>query len=79
MDDSLLSPTPPFPKTPRYKLAGALATMTLIFAVVPSYIFVKATGFLLGAVFFGQPGIDRILNFLNTRYPNWMDAIDIRK
>jgi hypothetical protein len=41
--------------------------------------FVKGTTFFMGFGFFGQPILERGLNWLNHTYPNWQKLLEIRK
>ncbi|RPA77429.1 hypothetical protein BJ508DRAFT_212779 [Ascobolus immersus RN42] len=73
-----LSPTPPFPHTARYQIAAIFAPLALVSLFIHSAWVMRSMTFISGAAFFGQPGIDRALNWLNIHYPNWMELLDLR-
>ncbi len=76
---SALSPSPPFPTyTPRLRLAAPM--MPLFFAqFISAAVFARATTFLLGFLFFGQPLLTRAAHWLTHRYPNWREYLELRK
>ncbi|KAI9831564.1 MAG: hypothetical protein M1819_004795 [Sarea resinae] len=74
-----LSPTAPFPKEKaRLKLAGVLAPACLGALLVTSSMFVKATTFLIGSAFFGDPAISRGITWLDHNYPDWQKLLELR-
>lgn len=73
-----LSPTPPFGKKPRYVIASVVIPGLPVTLFLSSALIVKSIGLLAGLIFFGQPGIDRGIRYLNVRYPHWTDLLDIR-
>lgn len=75
-----LSPPPPYPpNTARYKIAGAIfVPLILATAFVPAWIWHRASSFSLGFAFFGQPLIDRGIEFFITHVPNWQELLDLR-
>jgi hypothetical protein len=78
--NSALSPTPPFRKdTARFKFGGALLPILLLSLVLRSAWVMRGTTFLLGAAFFGQPGINVGWRWLNTNYPTWAEKLDLNK
>ncbi|KAJ5541254.1 hypothetical protein N7494_006330 [Penicillium frequentans] len=67
-----LAGTAPFPRTmPRLRLGSVIAVLSLISAFVSSYVFMKASGFIVGIVFFGDPVIWRGIKFLDLHVPHW--------
>lgn len=65
-----LSPTPPFPReTARLRLATLVVPLFAASVFISSYAFVKATTFGVGFGFFGDPVIQRGLQWLNRKYP----------
>lgn len=75
-----LSPTPPFSSTlPRLKLAGILAPVLLVSLLLPSKYYVKGVELLGGLALFTQPLAIKGMHWLNTNYPGWMMALDLRK
>jgi hypothetical protein len=55
---------------------------TLISAVVPftsSYWIIKLVGFTVGLGFFGDPIFTYTINILNTKVPDWKEALDLQK
>ncbi|KAL2870158.1 DUF3292 domain-containing protein [Aspergillus lucknowensis] len=74
-----LSPTPPFSRmTPRLRLAGVLASGFLVSFVTPSYWFMKMSTFFTGFVFFGDPILQRGIQYLNREYPHWMRLLELQ-
>ncbi|RPA93927.1 hypothetical protein L873DRAFT_1703435 [Choiromyces venosus 120613-1] len=74
-----LSPTSPFPKhKPRLKIAGLVAPMLLTSLFVDAYMFTKASSFITGIVFFGDPIISRIVPWLNREFPGWQKLLELR-
>jgi len=61
------------------KLAALLAPGLLVSLFLPSWMFVKGTTFFVGFGFFGQPILERGLNWLNRTYPHWQKILEIRK
>lgn len=79
-DCSALSPTPPFPKyAARLRLASVLAPLVLVSLFTTSYMVIKASGFMFGFVFFGDPLIVRGAKYLNRRFPHWQKVLELRK
>ncbi|KAJ5643654.1 uncharacterized protein N7484_006161 [Penicillium longicatenatum] len=71
-----LAGTAPFPRlAPRLRLASVIVPLCLISAFVNSYIFMKASGFLIGVVFFGDPIIWRSIKFLDFHIPHWQKIL----
>ncbi|RPA86457.1 hypothetical protein BJ508DRAFT_234381 [Ascobolus immersus RN42] len=73
-----LSPTPPFPTTARLQLAAFVAPVFLAsFIITPTFLIHTST-FTFGVLFFSQPLIDGILEYLNRECPGWYKIIDPR-
>ncbi|KAI9851612.1 MAG: hypothetical protein M1838_003206 [Thelocarpon superellum] len=74
-----LSPTPPFPRdAARLRLGAILGSAIPVAFMTTSAVAVKATGFIMGAVFFGDPITSRGLKLLNEKVPHWERFLDIR-
>ncbi|KAI9367464.1 hypothetical protein BJX61DRAFT_528349 [Aspergillus egyptiacus] len=74
-----LSPTPPFPMmTPQLRLAGVLASGLLVSLLTSSYIFMKMSTFFGGLGFFGDPILQRGMQYLNQHYPHWMQLLNLQ-
>ncbi|OKL64615.1 hypothetical protein UA08_00569 [Talaromyces atroroseus] len=74
-----LSPTPPFPRdTARLRLAAVLVSMILVSLLTTSYLAVKASGFMFGFIFFGDPVLVRGTKYLNRRFPHWQKILELR-
>ncbi|KAL6232063.1 hypothetical protein BDW75DRAFT_243323 [Aspergillus navahoensis] len=74
-----LSPTPPFPKTtPRLRMAGVLASGLLVAFLTSSYVFMKMTTFFVGLGFFGDPLIQRGIQYLDRKYPHWKELSQLQ-
>jgi Protein of unknown function (DUF3292) len=79
-NDSALSPTPPFPRYwPQIRLALLLVPGLFASFFVTNAMFLKVTTFLTGFLFFGQPVLDRGLQWLNREFPHWQKLLEIRK
>lgn len=77
---SALSPTPPFhPNRARMKIAAFIMPLVFLTALVKSAVVVKCTGAVIGFVFFGQPVIDRGVEWLDDTFPDWKRVIELRK
>ncbi|KZT00031.1 uncharacterized protein LAESUDRAFT_709421 [Laetiporus sulphureus 93-53] len=74
-----LSPTPPFSHAPRLRLAAVVLSLMVAMTIVPSALFVKATTFGIGFAIFGQPIMTRSVHWITTRYPNWREALELRR
>lgn len=76
---SALSPSPPFPTyMPRLRLAAPLVPL-LLAQYINIVIFVRATTFLLGFLFFGQPLLTRAVHWLSHRHPYWRQYLELRR
>lgn len=76
----VLSPMPPFPMvTPYLRLVGVLTFALLASFIISSYAFVKISTFLSGFFFFGDPVIQRIVEFLDRRYTHWKRLLELQK
>lgn len=77
---SALSPTPPFPRFwPRIRLALLLVPALFTSLFVTGSMFFKGSTFITGFVFFGQPVMDKGIEWLNSEFPNWQKLLEIRK
>ncbi|KAJ2906953.1 uncharacterized protein MKZ38_009816 [Zalerion maritima] len=74
-----LSPTPPFPLLPsRLRIATLILPLLPVSLFTSSYMFTKATTFILGAAFFGDPILQRGLSLLNREFPHWKKLLELR-
>jgi len=74
-----LSPTPPFPHDAyRLRLAALVVPMLGASFFISSYMLVKGITFGTGFGFFGDPVIQRGLEYLNQNYPNWQKLLELR-
>ncbi|KAK3064397.1 hypothetical protein LTS18_007545 [Coniosporium uncinatum] len=74
-----LSPTPPFPHDAyRLRLAALIVAMLGASFFISSYTLVKGTTFGTGFGFFGDPVIQRGLEYLNKHYPKWQKLLELR-
>ncbi|KAF4255854.1 hypothetical protein KXW98_005165 [Aspergillus fumigatus] len=74
-----LSPTPPFPaSTPCLRLSSVLVAGFLGSLLTSSYVFVKLGTFLFGFVFFGDPVLQRFINYLNHAFPHWQKLLNLQ-
>ena len=73
-----LSPTPPFPHSPRYRLAALVVPLLLVSLITTSYMFMKANEFIIGAAFFSDPLMQRGIKILNEKIPDWPKYLEIR-
>lgn len=75
-----LSPTPPYSSTvPRLKLAGCIAPVFLMSLILPSRYYVKGLEVIVGLALFTQPLTLKGLHWLNENYPDWPQALELRK
>ncbi|KAL2827384.1 hypothetical protein BDW59DRAFT_179151 [Aspergillus cavernicola] len=69
-----LSATPPFATlTPRLRLAGVLAAGLLASLITSSYMFMKMSTLFVGLGFFGDPILQRCIQYLDRKYPHWKE------
>ncbi|KAL4973929.1 hypothetical protein BDW66DRAFT_140986 [Aspergillus desertorum] len=74
-----LSPTPPFSMmTPRLRLAGVMASGLVVAFVTSSYVFMKMATFFVGLGFFGDPLIQRGIQYLDREYPHWKELSQLQ-
>lgn len=74
-----LSPTKPFAQlTPKLKLASLAAPGIAVSLVTSSYMFTKMNAFFVGFGFFGDPLIQRGIQLLNEKIPDWPKYLEIR-
>lgn len=55
-------------------VAGFLGSL-----LTSSYVFVKLGTFLFGFVFFGDPVLQRFINYLNHAFPHWQKLLNLQK
>ena len=78
--DSALSPTPPFsPFTPYLRFSCVLALAFAASLVTSSHLFVKGTTLVTGFSFFGDPLIQRGMEYLDDKYPLWRKSLLLEK
>lgn len=65
--------------TPRLRLAGVLASGLLVALLTSSYVFMKIATFSVGLAFFGDPLIQRGIQYLNREYPHWKELSQLQK
>ncbi|KAL4914551.1 hypothetical protein BDW62DRAFT_219957 [Aspergillus aurantiobrunneus] len=74
-----LSPTSPFAiLTPRLRLAGVLVSGLLMALLTSSYVFVKMSTFIAGFGFFGDPILQRGIQYLDREYPHWKELAQLQ-
>jgi hypothetical protein len=74
-----LSPTPPFPQDIyRLRLASLVVPLFATSIFINSYMFIKGLTFGIGFAFFGDPVIQRGLEMLNRKFPNWQKLLEVR-
>ncbi|KAF2761079.1 hypothetical protein EJ05DRAFT_461727 [Pseudovirgaria hyperparasitica] len=74
-----LSPTKPFPRSiHRLRLASLIVPLLAVSFFITSYMFVKASTFILGFSFFGDPILQPGLAWLNNTFPNWQKLLEVR-
>lgn len=77
---SALSPTPPFSMmTPRLRLVGVLVSGLLAAILTSSYVFTKMSTLFAGFGFFGDPFIQRGIQYLDREYPHWKELSQLQK
>jgi hypothetical protein len=59
-------------------LAGLVVPLLAASIFISSYMFMKGVTFGVGFAFFGDPIIQRGLNLLNTKFPNWQKLLEVR-
>jgi Protein of unknown function (DUF3292) len=73
-----LSPTPPFHATKRYQLAAIVAPLLLMSLFVKDTHVVKGTTFITGVAFFTDPLVQRGIQLLNEKIPDWPKYLELR-
>ncbi|KAL4902209.1 hypothetical protein BDW74DRAFT_158802 [Aspergillus multicolor] len=74
-----LAPTPPFSMmTPRLRLAAVFGGGLLVSLLTSSYIFMKMATFFVGLGFFGDPLIQRGIQYLDREYPHWKELSQLQ-
>ncbi|KAE8373628.1 hypothetical protein BDV26DRAFT_271591 [Aspergillus bertholletiae] len=77
---NLLSPTPPFfAIAPRLQLAGILVSIGLVSLITSNHFMVKSGSFFFGLAIFGDPVLQRTLAFLNDKFADWKEYLDLQK
>ncbi|THH33414.1 hypothetical protein EUX98_g770 [Antrodiella citrinella] len=74
-----LSPTLPFSRTSRNRIAAPLLTVMPLVYIVKTDIFVRLFTFVLGIAFFGQPLIVKGARRLAREVPNWHEYLELRR
>ncbi|PKY08535.1 hypothetical protein P168DRAFT_286645 [Aspergillus campestris IBT 28561] len=73
-----LSPTPPFSSfTPYFRFSCVLAVSFAVSLVTSSHLFVKITTLVTGFSFFGDPIIQRGMEYLDDKYPLWRKSLSL--
>ncbi|OBT66141.1 hypothetical protein VE03_05167 [Pseudogymnoascus sp. 23342-1-I1] len=74
-----LSPTAPFPLlAPRLRLAAILSPLLIVSLVTSAHAVVKGTSFAVGFGFFGGPIIERAVEWLDAKNPDWQRMLRLR-
>ncbi|KAK5118040.1 hypothetical protein LTR62_004086 [Meristemomyces frigidus] len=74
-----LSPTPPFPHDEyRLRLAAVLIPVLASSIFITNYMVVKGITFGIGFGIFGDPAIQRGLELLNRKFPDWQKWLELR-
>ncbi|RMZ71597.1 Proteasome subunit beta type [Pyrenophora seminiperda CCB06] len=61
-----------------FRVAAVVAPLVLVSLFTSSYMFMKGVTFGVGFGFFGDPIIQRGLELLNRKYPNWQKLLELR-
>lgn len=74
-----LSPTHPYPEhLPRLRLAAVLLPIALVTIFVKMQYLARGASFLTGVLFFSQPYMSKAFRWFVTRYPDWMDFLQVQ-
>jgi Protein of unknown function (DUF3292) len=73
-----LSPTPPFHETKRLQLAAIVAPIFLVSLFVKAAWVVRGIEFITGFAFFSDPIMQRGIQYLNEKIPDWPKYLQIR-
>ncbi|OBT91194.1 hypothetical protein VE02_00325 [Pseudogymnoascus sp. 03VT05] len=74
-----LSPTAPFPLlAPRLRLAAILSPLLIVSLFTSAHAVVKGTSFAVGFGFFGGPIIDRMIEWMDAKNPDWQRMLRLR-
>ncbi|OBT45424.1 hypothetical protein VE00_04557 [Pseudogymnoascus sp. WSF 3629] len=74
-----LSPTAPFPSlAPRLRLAAILSPLLIVSLFTSAHAVVKGTSFAVGFGFFGGPIIERAVEWLDAKNPDWQRMLRLR-
>lgn len=65
--------------TPRLRLVSVLVSGLLAAILTSSYVFVKVSTLLTGFGFFGDPIIQRGIQYLDREYPHWKELSELQK
>lgn len=61
------------------RFATLLVAALAVSLVMSSYVFTKATTFLVGFGFFGDPVIWRLVEIMDRKYPDWKQYLKLEK
>lgn len=78
-ESSAISPTPPFSRLAFLRIEAILVPLFLTSLLVPQELVYKTTGFAIGFGLFGDPIISRGLEFLDVKFPNWLEMLEPKK
>ncbi|EDP52475.1 conserved hypothetical protein [Aspergillus fumigatus A1163] len=67
-----------FGNPPCLRLSSVLVAGFLGSLLTSSYVFVKLGTFLFGFVFFGDPVLQRFINYLNHAFPHWQKLLNLQ-
>lgn len=73
-----LSPTPPFHSSNRLQLAAVIAPIFLVSLLVKGAWVVRGTEFITGFAFFTDPIMQRGIQYLNEKIPDWPKYLELR-
>ncbi|KAL5325623.1 hypothetical protein ACEPPN_006751 [Leptodophora sp. 'Broadleaf-Isolate-01'] len=73
---NVISPAPPFSKLAFMRINAVLLPLFLCSFFISSYMVYKGTGFVIGLGIFGDPVLTPALQWLNQKYPNWVELIE---
>jgi hypothetical protein len=73
-----LSPTPPFHETKRLQLSAVVAPIFLVSLFIKAAWVVRGAEFITGFAFFSDPIMQRGIQYLNEKIPDWPKYLQIR-
>jgi len=79
MFNSAISPMPPFSSTAFLRIDIVLVAMFFISFFVSYYIVYKVVGFAFCFLFFGDPIITPLTDWLNRNNPKWLELLEPKK